>query len=89
MKDIRWAYGLVGVGRDERVFARLRNRLYSANVSLKEEFVIHRGEVPSHLTLWWDEPDAVLMAPNQAVDFVLKCEGNSEEEDLEEDQPNG
>lgn len=81
MKELRWAYGLVGVGREERVFARLRDRVYSANVSLKEEFVLHRDEIPQNLTFWWGEPDAVLLRPNQAVEFVDKCEGISEEED--------
>jgi hypothetical protein len=76
VKDLRWAYGLVGVGREELVFARLRDRVYSANVSLKEEFVLHRGEIPQNLTFWWGEPDAVLLRPNQAVDYVLECEGN-------------
>lgn len=81
MKDICWAYGLVGVGREERVFARLRGRVYSASVSLKEEFVLHRGDIPQNLTFWWGKADDALLSVNQAVDFVDKCEGISEEDD--------
>lgn len=75
-----WSYDLLGVGDDERVYACRAGVVYSSRTTGETGWSQHRDPLPPCVIWFTDQSSENLMSPEEAVFFVLRCEGSQEDE---------